>query len=79
MTMSETKHASIGDEITWECPKDKVKKAGVVRKVLENSVIVDMTEFEATVVSHKRYRITKRSGNQSVKPQRKRKPLQVKL
>ena len=79
MTMSETRHASIGDEIAWECPKDKVKKAGVVRKVLENSVIVDMTEFEATVVSHKRYNVTRRSGNQSVKPQRKRKPLQVKL
>ncbi|MFF5993682.1 DUF2187 family protein [Lysinibacillus sp. KU-BSD001] len=46
------------DVIEWEDRKTKVVLTGVVRKLLEKSVIVDICGTDdATVVSHKRYEI----------------------
>lgn len=61
--------ADIGNEITWMDKKTNQQLSGKVSKVLENSVIVDLTimdnssayvfDFDKTVVSHKRYKIIK--------------------
>ncbi|MDP1395262.1 DUF2187 family protein [Lysinibacillus capsici] len=50
--------AKIGDVIEWEEQKTNATRMGIVRKVLINSVIVDIDgTYDATVVSHKRYKI----------------------
>jgi len=50
--------AKMGDVIEWEEQKTNVTRMGIVRKVLSNSVIVDIDgTYDATVVSHKRYKI----------------------
>lgn len=50
--------AKMGDVIEWEDQKNNVTRMGIVRKVLSNSVIVDINgTYDATVVSHKRYKI----------------------
>lgn len=50
--------AKMGDVIEWEDQKNNVTRMGIVRKVLSNSVIVDIDNtYDSTVVSHKRYKI----------------------
>lgn len=50
--------AKIGDVIEWEEQKTNATRMGIVRKVLSNSVIVDIENtYDATVVSHKRYKV----------------------
>lgn len=50
--------AKIGDVIEWVDKKTEVTFLGIVRKVLDKSVIVDIDgTYDATVVSHKRYKI----------------------
>ncbi|UNT55808.1 DUF2187 family protein [Lysinibacillus capsici] len=50
--------AKIGEVIEWEEQKTNVTRMGIVCKVLSNSVIVDIDgTYDATVVSHKRYKI----------------------
>lgn len=48
------------DLIEWEEKSTGIKLFGYVRRVLVNSVIVDVVGIDdATVVSHKRYRVIK--------------------
>lgn len=55
--------AKPGDVISWEDSKLKITRMGIVRKLLENSVIVDISNaYDATVVSHKRYEIVSRNN-----------------
>ena len=51
-------NAKRGDVIEWVDKKTEVTLMGIVRKVLDKSVIVDIDgTYDATVVSHKRYKI----------------------
>ncbi len=50
--------AKIGDAIEWEDKKTRAIKSGIVRKVLSQSVIVDIDgTYDATVVSNKLYKV----------------------
>lgn len=56
------KEAKALDLIEWEDNSTGIKLFGYVRRVLTNSVIVDVIGVDdATVVSHKRYRCVKES------------------
>lgn len=51
-------NAKRGDVIEWVDKKTEVTLMGIVRKVLDKSVVVDIDgTYDATVVSHKRYKI----------------------
>lgn len=54
------KKAEALDLIEWEDKSTGIKLFGYVRRVLVNSVIVDVVGIDdATVVSHKRYKVIK--------------------
>lgn len=56
--------AEVFDVIEWEDEKTNTMQMGDVRKVLEKSVIVGVTGTDdATVVSHKRYKIISEGGS----------------
>lgn len=64
--------ANVSDVIEWRDKKEKKVLVGTVRKVLTNSVIVDISgTYDATVVSHKRYKILKKGTGETAAPIKK--------